>query len=187
MVAFLSIISLCESTCYLLFALTVSSPPLFYLALASLLSEPLLYYLFTCYIAMRNIASVSHLLAMVYSIPFYYLLLLGAAVLKVNLHENRFLSRLIHYTYSPTCFHRQLMLHMGCVTAPGAVVAGVDLAVTGGGATAGCALGVLVLAGATYIVRLASRVSKPGVELTETSLGEVLPTENTGEDDLETL
>ena len=178
---FLSCVSICETGMALTFIVTSPSVQVFWAALACVLAEAVGYYLMACCLAFRRVSTVTHLTAMVFTLPFYYLLLLGTVLLRRDISRSRTLTGLIYFPYAHYSLSRQLLVHLCCQSAPYTLVVLLCIILFGPDPIPIAALVMSSSAALAYLVT----ISRQG--RTSWSAIELLPTENTGEDDLETL
>lgn len=165
----------------LAFLATAPSAQVFWAALGCELAEALGYYLLACYVAFRGVSTVTHLTAMVFTLPFYYFLLLLTVLLRKDISRTRVLTRLIYFPYIQYSLSRQLLVHLLFQAFPYTLVVVLCILLSGPSPIALAALATSSVASLVYLVSI-YRQRRPAW-----SAIELLPTENTGEDDLETL
>jgi hypothetical protein len=179
---FLGCMSVCELAMSLIFLLSIDSVELFWSVMVCILCEPIGCYVFTGYIAMRRVSTVSHLTAMMFTLPFYYLLLQLNLVLRRDLHQVRVLSKLIYFNFSELAFRRLMIVHLAVQTGPCMCLVLCALLFTEGNVVLSlCALGVACLSACVYLMVL----GKQSVPIVYTSLDDILATEHSGDDDLD--
>jgi hypothetical protein len=178
---FLSCVSICETGMALTFIATSPSVQVFWAALGCELAEAVGYYLLACCLAFRRVSTVTHLTAMVFTLPFYYLLLLVTVLLRRDISRSRVLTGLIYFPYAHYSLSRQLLVHLCCQSVPYTLVVLLCIALFGPNPIPIAALVMSSSSALAYLVTIyrKGRTSWSAIEL--------LPTENTGEDDLETL
>ena len=165
----------------LAFIVTAPSDQIFWAALACELTEPFGYYVLASYMAFRRVSTVTHLTTMIFSLPFYYSFLFLLVILRRDISKSRTLAKVIYFPYASYSLPRQLLVHLFCQSLPYSLVVLSRLIFDGFNAVAVAAIVVSGVAGLVYAVEVC-RLSQ-----TTWSPMEVLPTENTGEDDLDTL
>jgi len=178
---FLSCVSICETGMALAFLATAPTAPVFWTALGCELTEALGYYLLACYVAFRRVSTATHLTAMVFTLPFYYFLLLTTVLLRRDIGRNRVLTGLIYFPYVQYSLSRQLLVHLLVQACPYTLVVVSSVCLYGPSPIALAALATSSVASLLYLVSIYHK-SKPAW-----SAIELLPTENTGDDDLETI
>jgi hypothetical protein len=89
-----------------------------WLALTSILAEPVLCYVFAAYIAMRGVLTTMEMTARLMALPMYYAILLTLTWLRVDLHSAKYLNKLIHYNYTDLAYANQLLAHVLLFTLP---------------------------------------------------------------------
>ena len=178
---FLSCVSLCETGMAVAFIAISPSGQLFWAALGCEAAEAMGYYLLACYLAFRRVSTMTHLTAMVFTLPFYYFLLLVTVLFRRDISRSRVLTGLIYFPYVSYSLSRQLLVHLLFQSLPYSVVVLTCLILSGPSPITITALAVSSAASLTYLACIyrQSRTSWTAIEL--------LPTENTGEDDLETI
>lgn len=119
----LGFLSLAEfGLCVAYFSMMPYDDVSWYLALASIFAEPLLYYLFASYVAMRGVLTTMEMTARLMSLPIYYGLLLVLTLTRLDLHQAKYLNNLLHYDFNELVYAKQLILHIGLFTLPQLVV-----------------------------------------------------------------
>lgn len=113
----MSMLELFTSVFYLL-AGAFSSPWLETLYGVVLLGEPVGYYVFAGYVAMRGVQNTLDLVTMVLVLPLYYLTLLVMLVLRLDMHASPFLSSLVYFDFTPSSQAQQLTTHIYFVSGP---------------------------------------------------------------------
>lgn len=112
----LAYISLCEASLCVAFLVQMDLERdwewEWYTLLCCLLLEPVVYYLFSGYIAMRAVDTVAELTRMFFTIPLYYLAILACAIGKKDLRRARKLSELIYFDFPGEILSYQLGLHV---------------------------------------------------------------------------